>query len=486
MPIKSLLTFVLLLSAAITFSRPSYAQAATNTKVAVNTKAHEGADVAERRLQVGAAQFDEYLPLLEGKRVTLVVNQSSIIEGSGVEGSTIKSSAVKNSTDLNHLVDVLLSRDINVVSIMSPEHGFRGKAGAGEKIDNDVDAKTGLPIHSLYGKTKKPTDDMLANTDLLVFDIQDVGVRFYTYLSTLHYVLEAAAQAHIPVIVLDRPNPNGAFTDGPILQPDYVSFVGLHAIPVLHGMTLGELALMIVGEQWIATDASDAKQPAQQPQSKPQALQSKPLQSQPHQPKQQALLTVIPVANYHKQMPYSLPVAPSPNLPTDAAITLYPTLCFFEGTDVSVGRGTPLPFQLIGHPIVALGDESIGVAANQAAPSPKHNNTTLKAALMTQASISGLDIEVLLSAYAQFKEQGITFFTRPDFFDKLAGTDSLRQAIIAGKTSKQIQASWAEGLATFKQLRAPYLLYPATASELPSEGKGGVNTINMKAETHHE
>ena len=463
MPIKLLLTFVLLLSAAITFSMPGYAQTATNTratanaKAAVNTKVHVGADVAERRLQVGAAQFDEYWPLLEGKRVTLVVNQSSIIEGSGVKSSV----SSKSSSEPTHLVDALLSRDINVVSIMSPEHGFRGKAGAGEKIDNDVDAKTGLPIHSLYGKTKKPTDDMLANTDILVFDIQDVGVRFYTYLSTLHYVLEAAAQAHIPVIVLDRPNPNGAFTDGPILQPDYASFVGMHAIPVLHGMTLGELALMIVGEQWIATDATDTKQPAQQYQSKPQAL-----------------LTVIPVANYHKQMPYSLPVAPSPNLPTDAAITLYPTLCFFEGTDVSVGRGTPLPFQLIGHPVVALGDESIDVAANQAAPSPKHNNTTLKAALMTQAPISGLDIEVLLSAYVQFTEQGITFFTRPDFFDKLAGTDSLRQAIIAGKTSKQIQASWAEGLATFKQLRAPYLLYPATTSELPSEGKGGV--VNRK------
>ena len=468
MPIKLLLTFVLLLSAAITFSMPGYAQTATNTKAAVNakaavnTKVHEKADFTERRLQVGAAQFDEYLPLLEGKRVTLVVNQSSIIEGSGVESTGVKSSvSSKSSSEPTHLVDALLSRDINVVSIMSPEHGFRGKAGAGEKIDNDVDAKTGLPIHSLYGKTKKPTDDMLANTDILVFDIQDVGVRFYTYLSTLHYVLEAAAQAHIPVIVLDRPNPNGAFTDGPILQPDYASFVGMHAIPVLHGMTLGELALMIVGEQWIATDATDTKQPAQQYQSKPQAL-----------------LTVIPVANYHKQMPYSLPVAPSPNLPTDAAITLYPTLCFFEGTDVSVGRGTPLPFQLIGHPVVALGDESIDVAANQAAPSPKHNNTTLKAALMTQALVSGLDIEILLSAYAQFKEQGITFFTRPDFFDKLAGTDSLRQAIIAGKTSKQIQASWAGGLATFKQLRAPYLLYPATASELPSEETGGV--VNRK------
>ncbi|WP_218398162.1 exo-beta-N-acetylmuramidase NamZ family protein [Alteromonas lipotrueae] len=464
MPIKSLLTFVLLLSAAITFSMPGYAQAATNTKATVNTKAHERADVAERRLQVGAAQFDEYLPLLEGKRVTLVVNQSSIIEGSGVKSSV----SSKSSSEPTHLVDALLSRDINVVSIMSPEHGFRGKAGAGEKIDNDVDAKTGLPIHSLYGKTKKPTDDMLANTDILVFDIQDVGVRFYTYLSTLHYVLEAAAQAHIPVVVLDRPNPNGAFTDGPILQPDYTSFVGMHAIPVLHGMTLGELALLIVGEQWIATDAIDAKQPAQQHQSKSLA----------HQTKQQALLTVIPVANYHKQMPYSLPVAPSPNLPTDAAIALYPTLCFFEGTDVSVGRGTPLPFQLIGHPVVALGDESIDVAANQAAPSPKHNNTALKTSLFVDAPFSGIDVEILLSAYAQFKEEGITFFTRPDFFDKLAGTDSLRQAIIAGKTSNQIQASWAEGLATFKQLRAPYLLYPFTASELPSEGKGSV--VNRK------
>jgi len=467
MPIKSLLTFVLLLSATITLSMShaqtvAYAQTAANSKTAVNTKTNVGADVAESRLQVGAAQFNEYLPLLEGKRVSLVVNQSAIIKSSTVTNSSPKPI---------HLVDALLNRDINVVSIMSPEHGFRGKAGAGEKIDNDVDVKTGLPIHSLYGKTKKPTADMLANTDILVFDIQDVGVRFYTYLSTLHYVLEAAAQAHIPVIVLDRPNPNGAFIDGSILQPDYASFVGMHAIPVLHGMTLGELALMIVGEQWITADAINAieeKPLAQQHQSKPQALQPEP----------QALLTVIPVANYHKQMPYSLPVAPSPNLPNDAAIALYPTLCFFEGTDVSVGRGTNLPFQLIGHPVIALGDENIDVVANQAAPSPKHNNTTLKASFMSQASVSGLDIDVLINAYAQFNEQGITFFTRPDFFDKLAGTNSLRQAIIAGKTSAQIQASWAEGLATFKQVRAPYLLYPLTAGEMPSEEKSPV--VNRK------
>ncbi|MBQ4827680.1 DUF1343 domain-containing protein [Alteromonas sp. MMG017] len=451
MPIKSLLTFVLLLSAAITLSMSGHAQTVARAKT------HDKAEVAESRLQVGAAQFNEYLPLLEGKRVSLVVNQSA----------TVKSA---QSTPI-HLVDALLNHDINVVSIMSPEHGFRGKAGAGEKIDNDVDVKTGLPIHSLYGKTKKPTADMLANTDILVFDIQDVGVRFYTYLSTLHYVLEAAAQAHIPVIVLDRPNPNGAFTDGPILQSDYASFVGMHAIPVLHGMTLGELALMIVGEQWITTDAINA-------------IEGKQLAQ--HQSKPQALLTVIPVANYHKQMPYSLPVAPSPNLPNDAAIALYPTLCFFEGTDVSVGRGTNLPFQLIGHPVVALGDENIDVATNQAAPSPKHNNTTLKASFMTEASFSGLDIDVLLNAYAQFNEQDITFFTRPDFFDKLAGTDSLRQAIIAGKTSTQIQASWAEGLAVFKQLRSPYLLYPLTASKLPNDVKARVKTINMKAATYHE
>lgn len=461
MRIKSLLTFALLLSAAITLSVSGHAQTVTRAKT------HDKAEVAESRLQVGAAQFNEYLPLLEGKRVSLVVNQSSIIESPIIKGSAV----INSSPEPTHVVDALLNRDINVVSIMSPEHGFRGKAGAGEKIDNDVDVKTGLPIHSLYGKTKKPTADMLANTDILVFDIQDVGVRFYTYLSTLHYVLEAAAEAHIPVIVLDRPNPNGAFTDGPILQSDYASFVGMHAIPVLHGMTLGELALMIVGEQWMTTDAIEGKQLAQQV--------NKHMQSQ-------ALLTVIPVANYYKQMPYSLPVAPSPNLPNDAAIALYPTLCFFEGTDVSVGRGTNLPFQLIGHPVIALGDENIDVVANQAAPSPKHNNTTLKASFMTDAPISGLNIDVLLDAYAQFNEQDITFFTRPDFFDKLAGTDSLRQAIIAGKTSTQIQASWAEGLATFKQLRSPYLLYPLMASELPDDVKSRVKTINMKVATHYE
>ncbi|MDO6536811.1 exo-beta-N-acetylmuramidase NamZ family protein [Alteromonas stellipolaris] len=461
MRIKSLLTFALLLSAAITLSVSGHAQTVTRAKT------HDKAEVAESRLQVGAAQFNEYLPLLEGKRVSLVVNQSSIIESPIIKGSAV----INSSPEPTHLVDALLNRDINVVSIMSPEHGFRGKAGAGEKIDNDVDVKTGLPIHSLYGKTKKPTADMLANTDILVFDIQDVGVRFYTYLSTLHYVLEAAAEAHIPVIVLDRPNPNGAFTDGPILQSDYASFVGMHAIPVLHGMTLGELALMIVGEQWMTTDAIEGKQLAQQV--------NKHMQSQ-------ALLTVIPVANYYKQMPYSLPVAPSPNLPNDAAIALYPTLCFFEGTDVSVGRGTNLPFQLIGHPVIALGDENIDVVANQAAPSPKHNNTTLKASFMTDAPISGLNIDVLLNAYTQFNEQGIGFFTRPDFFDKLAGTDSLRQAIIAGKTSTQIQASWAEGLATFKQLRSPYLLYPLMASELPDDVKSRVKTINMKVATHYE
>lgn len=461
MRIKSLLTFALLLSAAITLSMSGHAQTVTRAKT------HDKAEVAESRLQVGAAQFNEYLPLLEGKRVSLVVNQSSIIESPIIKGSAV----INSSPEPTHLVDALLNRDINVVSIMSPEHGFRGKAGAGEKIDNDVDVKTGLPIHSLYGKTKKPTADMLANTDILVFDIQDVGVRFYTYLSTLHYVLEAAAEAHIPVIVLDRPNPNGTFTDGPILQSDYASFVGMHAIPVLHGMTLGELALMIVGEQWMTTDAIEGKQLAQQV--------DKHMQSQ-------ALLTVIPVANYYKQMPYSLPVAPSPNLPNDAAIALYPTLCFFEGTDVSVGRGTNLPFQLIGHPVIALGDENIDVVANQAAPSPKHNNTTLKASFMTDAPISGLNIDVLLNAYTQFNEQGIGFFTRPDFFDKLAGTDSLRQAIIAGKTSTQIQASWAEGLATFKQLRSPYLLYPLMASELPDDVKSRVKTINMKVATHYE
>jgi len=427
-----------------------------------------------KQFAVGAERYSKYLPLLAGKRVSLVVNQSALVSShsalpsSKVEPEERESSnslatqknKIKTSQRNQHLLDALLQRSVNVVSIMSPEHGFRGDKGAGEKVDSNIDAKTGLPIHSLYGATKKPTPNMLDGIDVIVFDIQDVGVRFYTYLSTLHYVLEAAFARNIDVIVLDRPNPNGR-VDGPVLQSEFSSFIGMHPIPVLHGMTLGELARMIVGEQWLDIDASSYDN---------------------------AKLTVVPVQDYQRTAHYSLPVAPSPNLPNDLSIRLYPS--FFEGTDVSIGRGTDFPFQLIGHPFVEFGKTKIPVNANSAAPHPKHENTLLSAHVFSYADptilegsdskqtthkrspISGLDIATLIDAYSRFSEYNKmvsasdaseeTFFTRPDFFDKLAGTDALRYQIQAGKTPAEIRQSWQKELSKFREKRKAYLLYEDT------------------------
>jgi len=296
---------------------------------------------------VGAAQFPRYLSQLKGKKVAMVVNQSAVVPDS------------ENAEEYVHLVDTLLNKQVNIISIMSPEHGFRGDKGAGVTIRDERDPITHIPIYSLYGHNKKPTSAMLKNVDLIVFDLQDVGVRFYTYLSTLHYVMEAAAEHDIPVMVLDRPNPNGQYVDGPVLDLNYRSFVGMHPIPVLHGMTLGELALMIKGEGWI--ENADQLQ-----------------------------LTIISVRHYYKQKAYRLPVPPSPNLPNDTAVSLYPTLCLFEGTDVSIGRGTPLPFQIIGHPDVALGKDTINVSSSTAALNPKHNNATLRIQKLSAEDALGL------------------------------------------------------------------------------------------------
>lgn len=359
---------------------------------------------------VGAEQPAQYLTQLQERRVSLVVNQTSTV---GDE----------------HLVDFLLGKAVNMVSVMAPEHGFRGDQGAGEVINDAVDDKTGLPILSIYGTNKKPSAAMLENVDILLFDIQDVGTRFYTYISSLHYVLEAAAEHGIPVIVLDRPNPNGRFVDGPVRQPGFESFVSLDPIPVLHGMTVGELALMMKGEGWIN--------------------QASKLQ-----------LQVIPVSGYQRTMPWSLPIAPSPNLPNDTAVRLYPSLCFFEGTAVSVGRGTRLPFQLYGHDVVALGDTRLTPVSMSSAPSPKLEGKTIMATVLTNSDIAGLDLTPLLTSYQAFQAQGATFFTRPDFFDKLAGTDALRKAILRGDDASQIRASWQQELAQFRRQRAPYLLYP--------------------------
>ena len=368
------------------------------------------ANEANNSLVVGAQQYAKYLPQLKNKRVGLVVNQTSII------GQT-------------HLVDALLAKSINITKIFAPEHGFRGDHDAGAHVKNAVDSKTGIPLISIYGKNKKPSQAALADVDVIIFDIQDVGVRFYTYISSMHYMMEAAAEQRIEFLVLDRPNPNIAYVDGPILEPEFKSFVGMHPIPVLHGMTVGELAKMIKGEGWI-NKAPDLK------------------------------LTVIPVDHYTRKSAYSLPVKPSPNLPNDQAIALYPSLCFFEATPISIGRGTDFAFQVIGYSPITLGDFSFTPRAIKgAALNPKFKNQTVQGLDLRQANITGLNLTYLINAYTELSKNNISFFERAEFMDKLAGTNKLRLAIEAGQSEAQIKQSWQAGLVQFKAQRASYLLY---------------------------
>lgn len=367
--------------------------------------------IAQAALTVGAEQPERYLPQLADKHVGLVVNQTSRVKQT-------------------HLVDYLIARGIRVQAVFAPEHGFRGKLGAGEKVTNGIDPKTGVPIRSLYGKFKKPDANMLQDIDVLVFDIQDVGARFYTYISTLHYVLEAAAEQSIPVIVLDRPNPNGRYVDGPLRDAEFSSFVSLDPIPLLHGLTVGELAQMIKGEGWINQS-------------------------------EQLNLQVIPVKDYTKETEYNLPVAPSPNLPNSTAIRLYPSLCLFEATVVSVGRGTDWPFQVIGHGQVKLGDFTFTPKAMpESAPNPKLKGELLYGRDLRGSSLQGFDIELLYQVFQQFSEAHQTLIDRPEFFDLLSGTDTLRKQLAAGLNPTAIRATWQPALTEFKAKRSPYLLYP--------------------------
>ncbi|MBR0570997.1 DUF1343 domain-containing protein [Microvirga sp. STS03] len=359
-------------------------------------------------LQTGAEQLDLYLPKLQGKRVGMVVNQTSIVGES-------------------HLVDTLLSRGVKITTIFAPEHGFRGEADAGAYVKDAKDTKTGLPIISLYGKNKKPLPEQLTNVDVLIFDIQDVGARFYTYISTMHYVMEAAAEQNKEVLILDRPNPNGNYIDGPVLEPEHRSFVGMHPIPIVHGLTVGELANMINGEKWL-------------------------------EGQRQAKITVIPVANYNHSLPYSLPVKPSPNLPNQQAIILYPSLCLFEGTNVSVGRGTPTPFQVIGSPNYKFKDFSFTPVSTPGATEPPYKNQVCYGKNLTDpATAQPFTLAYLIDFYKNSAQQD-KFFN--NFFENLAGTSELRKQIVAGKTEAEIRASWEPALANYKTLRKKYLLYP--------------------------
>lgn len=362
---------------------------------------------------VGAERMELLLPTLQGKRVALMVNQSSLVGSTGT-----------------HLVDTLLSQGINIVRLFVPEHGLRGKVDAGKNVRSGVDEKTGLPVVSLYGQRKRPTPEMLADIDLLVFDLQDVGTRFYTYISSMHYLMEACAEEGKTFVVCDRPNPND-FIDGPMLEPDCRSFIGVDPLPVAHGMTVGELALMIDGERWLRGGNT-------------------------------CHVKVIPMDGWSHGDPYELPVRPSPNLPNSRSIELYPSLCFFEATIMSVGRGTSKPFQAIGYPdkrfgnIVYTPQIKLGEDSN-----PRHKGKLCYGTDYTSVSLPKRQIALgpLLDYYRKADSLGLQLINQRQLFDLLAGTKKLRQQLSSGLSEEEIRASWQAGLKAFQAKRARYLLY---------------------------
>ncbi|MEE1419424.1 exo-beta-N-acetylmuramidase NamZ domain-containing protein [Alistipes ihumii] len=366
---------------------------------------------AQDRIETGAEQTGRYLPLLEGRRVGIMTNHT------GTVGRT-------------HLVDTLRSLGVDIRVVFAPEHGFRGQADAGESVASYRDRKTGIDVVSVYGSTKRPPDSIMQRLDVLLFDIQDVGLRYYTYLSSMHYLMEACAANGKQLIVLDRPNPNGFYVDGPVLEAKHRSFVGMHPIPVVHGMTLGELARMIDGEGWLRD-----------------GLRCK--------------LTVIPCRGYTHRSRYRLPTAPSPNLPNMRAVYLYPSLCFFEGTPISLGRGTDFPFQTYGHPKLQ-GDFSFTPRSNAGAKNPPLKDKLCHGVDLRISPSDeriwerGVDLGYVIDCYRQLN-LGEKFFT--PMFDRLTGTDYVRQMILQGAGADRIKARWADDVERFKQTRKPYLLY---------------------------
>lgn len=386
----------------------------------------------------GAERMQVYLPYLQGKAVAVFANPTSM---------------VKNT----HLVDTLLKRGVKVVKIFGPEHGFRGDADAGEKVGDSKDPKTGIPVISLYGNHKKPTADDLKDVDILVFDIQDVGVRFYTFISSLEYYLEAALENHKPLLILDRPNPNGFYVDGPVLEPAYKSFVGMQRIPIVYGMTIGEYALMLAGENWLSEKANAINA---------YNVTTQPTADTPFH------VTVIKCKNYDHTAKYVLPVMPSPNLKQMQSIYCYPSTCFFEGTVLSEGRGTDNPFQVFGHPALPKNLYSFTPMPNAGAKSSKCFYQTCygwNIGGSNEAVLKTLDNKIqlryLLTAYQLFPGKD-SFFLAPKsgkpenyFFNKLAGNSLLMEQVKSGATEDAIRKSWAPDLAAFKKIRSKYLLY---------------------------
>lgn len=376
-----------------------------------------------KEIITGAQQTKLYLPQLANKKVAIVANQTSIIVK---KSESLQIESQKLNESYTHLVDSLLKLNITIQKVFSPEHGFRGKADASEHVSDGVDLKTGIPIISLYGKNRKPTAEQLKGIDIVIFDIQDVGVRFYTYISTLHYVMEACAENSIAVIVLDRPNPNGHYIDGPTLEIEHKSFVGMHPVPLVYGMTIGEYAKLINGENWLKNNVK-------------------------------CNLTVIPLKNYSHQSLYSLPIRPSPNLPNDISINLYPSLGFFEGTTINAGRGTENQFQQYGSPFFPESDFSYTPQPNFGSKYPKHNGELCYGEnLKSVERVHQIHIEWLLDAYKKTPKDSPFFGST---FTVHAGNTLLQQQITKGISAGEIRASWEQDITNFKIKRKKYLLY---------------------------
>ena len=364
---------------------------------------------------VGAERTSLYFSKLKGKRIGFVANQTS---------------KIKN----DHLVDILLNEGVNIVKVFSPEHGFRGHADAGAKVRDEIDLQTGLPIYSLYGKSRrKPSKEVLKDIDLILFDLQDVGVRFYTYISSMHYVMEACAENSIPLILLDRPNPNGFYVDGPILNPKFKSFVGMHEVPVVHGMTIGEYAKMINGERWLKDSVKCS-------------------------------LEVIPCLNYNHLIKYNLPIPPSPNLPNMRSVYLYPSLCFFEGTNVSIGRGTDIPFQIYGAPYFDSKLFKFTPKSSYGSKYPKYKEIDCfgedlrTLSLDSLKNINSLNFNWLVKSF-KMSNESLDFFNKNGFFNLLAGTDKIMNLIKGGASGVQIRETYQMELEKFKLIRKKYLIY---------------------------
>ncbi len=387
--------------------------------------------VKSTKFLTGTDNIDSYLSMIRNKKVGILTNQTGTINFEypySIYDSVTKMQVKGMKAANKHIVDYLVENTkVDLVKIYAPEHGFRGEAPDGELIVDGKDTKTGLPIISLYGNSKKPSPQQLEGIEVLLFDLQDVGTRFYTYISSLHYVMEACAENDIQLIVLDRPNPNGNMIDGPILEKEHSSFVGMHPIPVLHGMTIGEYALMINGEKWLKDSI-------------------------------QCEVKVVPCENYRREMQYSLPVKPSPNLPNDQAINLYPSLCFFEGTNVSIGRGTDKQFQIYGSPFLTTFHYSFTPMPNEGSSAPPNNGKICCGEdLSKEPHLNKIELKWLINAY-KTTEQPDKFFI--PYFTKLAGTKKLQQQIEGGMSEEEIRATWKAGLDEFKEKRKKYLIYP--------------------------